>query len=277
MFDEGQNLDFDRIAYLLNPEELASKVVTVVGLGSGGAPVCDHLAMNGVRHWNLYDPDFLDGVNLVKHPRMRRDLGRPKVEIQKEWLLDRNPDSTVNALMEDVTASATFRESIGRSDIVLICPDKKSVREFVSDQCVALRVPFVIGSVFRMGIGGEVFGFWPNETGCYRCLQLFALLTGANLTDEALGLTDEERERIYGLEEREFRASGLSIDIQMISLIQSRMALSYLLRGSSTKLTSMKANWIIFGNRPTPGIFRRHFEVKQMLLRPQAECFCRRD
>ena len=274
MSDQGAELDFDRIAYLLNPDVLWDKVVTIVGLGSGGAPVCDHLSMNGVRRWNLYDPDVLDGPNLVKHPRMRRDLGRLKVEVQQEWLFDRNPDAVVNAFAEDVMASDSFVDSVRESDLILACPDKKRVREFISDRCVELGVPFVAASVFRTGIGGEVYGFVPDETGCYRCVQLYSMLTGGDLTDEALGLTDHERQRIYGLGDIEFRASGLSIDIQTISLIQARMALSYLLRGSGSKLPELKANWIIFGNRPAPDIFSRHLEARQQRLRPQAGCIC---
>ena len=267
-------LRFDRIAYLLSPEQLAEKRVTVVGLGSGGAPVCDHLAMNGVRRWRLYDPDRLDAVNLVKHPRMRRDVGRTKVEVQREWLEDRNPASVVEAFAEDVFTSPTFDESVRQADLVLLCPDKKSVREFVSDCCVCHGVPFVTASVFRTGIGGEVFAYIPGETGCYQCLQLYSLLHGANLSEADLGLTEDEAERIYGLGEKEFRASGLSIDIQMIALIQARMALSLLLRGAPSRLPPLKANWIIFGNRPAAEIFRSHFEVRQMRLRPQHGCSC---
>ena len=77
-------LDFERTKYLLNPDEFAKTRITVVGLGSGGAPVCDHLTMSGIHNWDLYDPDVLEAVNLVKHPRMRRDLGRPKVEVQRD-------------------------------------------------------------------------------------------------------------------------------------------------------------------------------------------------
>ena len=85
-----------------------------IGLGSGGTPVCDHLTMNGVRNWILYDPDTLQDVNLVKHPRGRRDLGRLKVEIQREWILDRNPDAAVSVRAEDVFAAFTkmFRNVI---------------------------------------------------------------------------------------------------------------------------------------------------------------------
>lgn len=274
MTDNAEALDFDRIRYLLNPDIFRLKRVTVVGLGSGGAPACDHLTMNGIRLWELYDPDTLEAINLVKHPRPRAGLGRPKVDLQKEWILDRNPEAVVKAYQEDVMTSPEFADSVRRSDLVLCCPDKKSVREFVSDCCVKAQKPFVTASVFRTGIGGEVFCYLPGRTGCFRCLQLYALLNNLNLSDEALGLTDEERVRIYGLGERSFQASGLSVDIQMISLIQVRMSLSILTAGSGTKLPRLRSNWIIFGNRPAPGIFRRHFEAKQLHLKPQAGCNC---
>jgi hypothetical protein len=139
---------------------------------------------------------------------------------------------------------------------------------------VKALVPFVAASVFRTGIGGEVFSYLPGITGCYGCLQIFSSMHGADLSDAQLGLTPEEEEKMYGLGERDFRASGLSVDIQMIALIQVRMALSLLLRGLENSLPRLEANWIIFGNRPSPGIFERHFQVKPMLLRPQTLCNC---
>jgi len=270
----SQKLDFDRTQHLISPEFLATKKVTVAGLGSGGFPCCQHLTMNGLQNFDLYDPDDLQPENLVKHPAQRQDLGKCKAHIGKEWIEDRNPEAKVNAFTEDVMNSSNFLESLQNSDLVLSCTDKKSVREFISDQCVAAKVPFVTASVFRTGIGGEIFSYIPGETGCYKCLQLYSEMNNLNLSDDALGLTQEEENRIYGLGEKEYRASGLSLDIQMISLIQARMALSILLRGSNTSMSLLKSNWIIFGNRPANGIFQRHFEAQQMLLRPQSVCYC---
>lgn len=153
----NNSLDFNRIEYLLNPDNFANIRVTIIGLGSGGAPICDHLTMNGIRNWDLYDHDVLSGENLVKHPRLRKDLNRNKVEIQKEWILDRNPKSIVNAYAEDIFCSNHFRDSIRQSDLVLSCPDTKSAREFISDVCVVEKKPFVTASVFRTGIGGEIY------------------------------------------------------------------------------------------------------------------------
>lgn len=268
------SLNFNRIEYLLNPEQLKDVKITIVGLGSGGSPVCDHLTMNGIRNWNLFDPDVLSSENLVKHPRQRKDIGKYKTDIQKEWILDRNPSSHVNSYPENVFDSANFINCVKESDLVLSCPDKKSVREFINDICVKAQKPFITASVFRTGIGGEVYSYMPNLTGCYTCLQLFSNNNDLNLSDVELGLTEDEEDRIYGLNEQDYRASGLSMDIQMISLIQARMALSVLTANINTKLPKLKSNWIIFGNRPAKGIFKNHYEVKQMRLMPQHNCFC---
>ncbi|MCH8276518.1 MAG: hypothetical protein IIA50_03120 [Bacteroidetes bacterium] len=103
---------------------------------------------------------------------------------------------------------------------------------------------------------------------------MHSLANDLNLTDDALGLSAEEQDRIYGKGERDFAASGLSIDIQMIALIQARMALYLLLRGSPTSLPQMRANWIIFANRPAKNIFAGHFDVQRMHLTPQRACSC---
>src|SRR5258708_34444853 len=84
---------FDRIEHLLSPEDLRDKRVVQVGVGSGGAAVNEHLTMNGVRRWVLFDPDRYEDVNLDKHPRLPADLGELKVENQKKWILHRNPNA----------------------------------------------------------------------------------------------------------------------------------------------------------------------------------------
>lgn len=266
-------LNFDRVAHLLNYTQLSRKVVTIVGLGSGGAPVCDHLTMSGVTRWNLFDPDILDDVNLVKHPRQRIDLGLPKVKSQEKWILDRNPQANVSMFQEDVLQSSNFVNVVHQSDVVLCCVDNNGAREFINDVCVRENIPCITASVFRTGIGGEIFAYKPGKTGCFRCLQMFSTANNVNMPDDMLELTQDESQHIYGLGEKEYRASGLSIDIQQISIIQARMALSILLE-SHSRVASFKSNWIIFGNRPHLNIFKSHFDVKQMLLHPQQNCLC---
>lgn len=267
-------LDFNRIEHLLSPAALADKIVLQVGLGSGGAPVCDHLTMNGVRNWVLYDPEDLEGVNLVKHPRLRADIGHPKVLTQKAWILDRNPESVVTTRTEDVFTSATFREDVAGCDLVLSCPDKREVRAFVNDVAIEHGKPCVTASVYRQGFGGEVYAYVPGQTGCFGCMERFSAEQGLNIND-IIKPTPDEEQMIYGKSVRDYQASGLSMDIQMIALIQARLSLDILLSSITNALARVPSNWIIFYNRPIPnsegGGF---FKTKLFRLKPRKDCKC---
>jgi len=148
------SLDFGRIEHLISPEALRNRLITQIGVGSGGAPVCDHLTMNGVMRWVLYDPDRLGPENLVKHPHPRSRLGDLKVDVQRDWILDRNPEAQVRAIGEDVFESPQFQRDVN-SDLILCCADSRSVRLFVNDIAVAARRPCVTASVYRQGFGGR--------------------------------------------------------------------------------------------------------------------------
>jgi tRNA A37 threonylcarbamoyladenosine dehydratase len=83
----GDAIDSRRIDHLLTPSALQDKVVVVIGLGSGSFPAMQHLAMCGVSQWILFDKDVLDEVNLVKHPGMRKDLGKSKTVIGMQLVI----------------------------------------------------------------------------------------------------------------------------------------------------------------------------------------------
>lgn len=267
-------LDFDRIRHLLSPEHLRTKTVVQVGLGSGGAPVCDHLTMNGVRNWVLYDPDILDSVNLVKHPRRRVDVGRLKVDIQKEWILDRNPEASVITRPEDVFESTHFQKDVAESSLVLCCADKRAVRSFVNSIVIQQQKPCVTASVFRRGFGGEVFVYLPGKGGCFDCMERISTANGMNI-GERIEPTEIEKETIYGFNLPDFKASGLSLDIQSISNIQARCALDILLDGIDTAITPIPANWIIYYNRGLPEHNGGgHFKNTMFFLKGQKGCSC---
>jgi molybdopterin/thiamine biosynthesis adenylyltransferase len=251
---------------------LEGKVVLQIGVGSGGAPVCDHLTMNGVRNWILYDPDTLQDVNLVKHPRGRKDLGRLKVEIQSEWILDRNPEAKVATRAEDVFKAQNIHQDLDRCDLVLCCADTRAVRLFVNTLAIEHKRPSITASVFRQGFGGEVYAYIPGYSGCFECMDKVAGQLGLNI-NLAIQPTAKEQEAIYGLNLPDFQASGLSLDINSIALIQARMALDILLDG---KPGYSGGNWVIHYNRPIPGneASGRLKTARPMLIRSQKDCAC---
>jgi molybdopterin/thiamine biosynthesis adenylyltransferase len=266
------SLNFSRIEHLLSPESLAGKVVLQIGIGSGGAPVCDHLTMNGVRNWILYDPDTLQDVNLVKHPRGRKDLGRLKVEIQREWILDRNPEARVVIRPEDVFKSDHIAEDFGACDLVMCCADTRAVRLFANSLAVQFKKPCITASVFRRGFGGEVYAYIPGYSGCFECMDKIAAQMGLNV-NLGIPLTAKEEDTIYGMNLPDFQASGLSLDINSIALIQARMALDVLIDG---KPGYSGGNWVIHYNRSIPGneTSGRLKSARPILIRSQKECAC---
>jgi molybdopterin/thiamine biosynthesis adenylyltransferase len=267
-------LEFDRIQYLISPESLAGKVVVQVGLGSGGAPVCDHLTMNGVRRWFLYDPDRLEPLNLIKHPRGRSDLGRLKVDIQRDWIVDRNPEAEVTVRPQDVFKAEELRQDLSGADLVLCCADKRAVRLFLNALAIEFKKPCVTASVYRQGFGGEVHAYVPGSTGCFECMERFADSAGLNV-DGTLKLTSEEQQQVYGLSVQEFRASGLSIDIQTISALQARLALDILLASAPLKPTPLPCNWLIHYNRPTlDGAAGHHLKTMKFRVKARKDCRC---
>ncbi len=266
-------MDYKRIEYILTPEELESKEVLVVGLGSGGAPVVQHMGMNGVRNWLLYDPDRLDVVNLVKHPAMRSELGELKVNIMEKWLLDRNPESRVKSCPEDVMQSPAFEEDVKAADIVISASDSMQVRQYVNRICVDNSTMCVTANVFRTGFGGEVFSYIPGKTGCFQCLLFISQKQGWHALDSSIDLLPEEEEHIYGLDEREFKASGLSMDIAIISSIAAKRALRLILRNPNPKFyPEDRSNYIIFYMRSISGY--QAFSSDRYFISPQAQCFC---
>jgi len=265
-------LDFSRISHLLSPATLADKRVLQVGLGSGGAPVCQHLTMNGVCKWILYDHDTLQDVNLVKHPGRRSDLNRLKVDITREWIQDRTVTGQVDIRAEDVFEAKNLESDIESCDLILCCPDKRAVRLFVNTLAVEHRKPCITASVFRRGFGGEVYSYIPEYSGCFDCMDRVALKLGMNI-NEKIEPTEGEKEKIYGLNLPDFQASGLSLDIVSISLIQARMALDILTQGKPGYAKG--ANWIIHYNRDLPGdTSSGRLKTVQLRLRPQKECSC---
>ncbi len=267
-------LRFDRIQHLISQKGLTNKLVVQVGVGSGGAAVNDHLTMNGVRRWVLLDPDSYDEVNLVKHPRLRSQLGRPKVQNQEEWILDRNPGAEVRAFTEDVMSFGDFLKVVKESDLVLCCADRNEVRLYVNAVAVEARRPCITASVFRQGFGGEVYGYVPNESGCLECMMRAADQLGWNM-EAAVKQTAEEDEAVYGMNLRDFKASGLSMDIQAVALLQARMALDLLHPASQGKLGPAQATWVIMSNRPAPGAGEGAFvKARWTRVKGRKDCQC---
>lgn len=93
---EGQ---FSRTELLLGKEavkSLGNKRVAIFGIGGVGGFVCEALVRSGIGHFDLIDKDVVSLSNLNRQIIATiSSIGRYKVDVMKERMLDINPDVDV--------------------------------------------------------------------------------------------------------------------------------------------------------------------------------------
>lgn len=229
-----------RIRHLIDPEALQDKCLMVVGLGSLGFPAVQQLAMSGVNRWVLVDFDSYDEDNLVKHTAMRKDLGKLKVDIAKEWILDRRPTAEVTCLAINIATAEgqpKFEEALASCDVVLVTTDNKNSRLVANRVACDLRKQMVVSTVYRTGFGGEAFLYHPDSTGCFECLVAQSDAVSIERTvAEAKAATETEdaiEEARYGrIPDPKFGLSGLASDIASVAALAARFTLAALVDAS---------------------------------------------
>jgi molybdopterin/thiamine biosynthesis adenylyltransferase len=267
---------FARLQSLFDVGALKHARVLFAGCGSGGSQVALQLAMSGVRNFALFDNDALEIENVIRHACGRQYLGQRKVDALASVLLDRNPDAQIARYDVDLMDCADLPEHIRATDVVVLATDNDATRYRINQLCVEIGKPFVVGKVFTRGIGGEVFSFFPGETGCLACLEAALERTKYREGVREIDLvSDEEREKLYGMEVSEIKDSpGLNIDIGFITCFHARFVLEAIARGLPERpkfLPPIEKNYIVWGNRPIHP-FTKHFELQRIGLQPQQGC-----
>jgi ThiF family len=267
---------FERIESLFDVQLLAPVKVLIAGCGSGGGSVALQLAMSGIRNFILLDRDVLEPENVIRHVCGRRFLGQKKVDALAEVLRDRNPNINIDKLEADLMVLPTIETVIRESDVVVLATDNEPSRYRVNEICVHNDIPFVVGRVFTRGIGGEVFSYRPHSGGCLACLESFLQRTTYREGVKEIDLlSEEEREKLYGMDIAEIKDSpGLSIDISFITSFHSRFVLDAVSRQLPDRpkyLVPIDENYVVWGNRPVHP-FSKHFQLQRIKLERQDGC-----
>ena len=164
---------------------------------------------------------------------------------------------------------------IAKSDVVVLATDNEPSRYAINEICVQNGIPFVVGRVFTRGIGGEVFAFRP-EGACLACLEAKLQRTTFREGIREIDLvSEEEREKMYGMEISEIKDSpGLAVDISFITSFHTRFTLDAIARRLKERpkyMELMDENYIVWGNRPVHP-FKKHFQMQRTDLSPQEHC-----
>lgn len=120
---EPEKSIFDRTALLLGDEaltRLASRSVILFGVGGVGSWCAEALVRSGLGSLTIVDPDCVDVTNVNRQlPALVSTVGRPKVEVMRQRLLDINPNASIVARQERYQLDTADSFTLEDFDIVI--------------------------------------------------------------------------------------------------------------------------------------------------------------
>ena len=236
---------FSRLKRIFDTRVLASKVVCVIGVGSGGSTGALELAKSGVGNFILVDFDRLRAHNVSRHVCGLADVGRFKTRAVRDIILQHNPSASVQCHEADITEDDDLlAEIVSQSDLIFAATDNELSRYLINEACLEAGKPAVYGGVYERAFAGEVIRVIPGEAGCYACVRQGLANTMRSIsTQQAFDYTDDS----------EFQAEpGLGLDVSFISMIHTKVALMTLLRGTESTIGDIDAEMVLWTNTARP-------------------------
>lgn len=152
---------------------VVTKHVMVVGCGSIGSRVAEHLALGGVSKLTLVDDDRFTADNLGRHILGKESINQYKVEALATLLRQRS-------LGIDVIAKATAVQpllangALSQVDVVVFTTGNSVLERAIVRQAFQerWRCLIVCSSVEVGGLGGHAIAMRPGVMGCLDCLYI---------------------------------------------------------------------------------------------------------
>ncbi len=146
----------DRTRLLLGEEaveKLGKSRIAIFGIGGVGGHVCEALVRSGVGHFDIIDRDVVDVTNINRQIiALHSNIGRPKVEVMRERMMDINPSVDVHArecfFLPDTADEFDFSEY----DYVVDAVDTVTAKIEIICRAYGLGVPVISA----MGAGNKV-------------------------------------------------------------------------------------------------------------------------
>ena len=147
---------FSRTEMLIGREgmkKLENSKVAIFGIGGVGSFVCEGLARSGVGNFILVDYDKIDKSNINRQLiATTKTLGKYKVDLMKQRILDINPDANVEVYKEFYLADSKIDIITRDLSYAVDCVDTIMAKIAIVCNCEAIDVP-VISS---MGTGNKL-------------------------------------------------------------------------------------------------------------------------
>ncbi len=130
-------------------QKLNNATVVLVGMGGLGCPVSQSLIASGIGKLKIIDGDKVELSNLHRQPLYGvEDIGRLKVQVAKEKLMQLNESAIVEPIEEflDENNGLNF---VSDATIIIDATDNIQTRQLIDRLSKKLEIPMVYGGLYR--------------------------------------------------------------------------------------------------------------------------------
>ncbi len=141
---ENQNIRTEILLGESGVEKLNKSKVIIYGLGGVGSFACEAIARAGVGHIVLVDIDVYDISNINRQlGALHSTIGRRKVDVMRERILDINPECVVEAYTPDEINGGEEFAIDSNTDYVVDCIDTMTTKLKLIERCNELGVKII--------------------------------------------------------------------------------------------------------------------------------------
>lgn len=219
---------------------LRTSAILVVGLGSVGSFVAEHLARSGVGKLICVDHDRVELSNLSRSSYRIDQVGQYKATAIGEIVHQINPITQVQVFpskFRDV-GKETLRQIFGEADLVIGATDDPETQILINRCAFFLKRPALFIALYRGAKGGEVAVAIPTITPCFEC-QVKPHMRLAREHD-VVADTDYGTGRLQG-------EIALGCDIHHVCTAALKLAVSLLVSSDPVPLGSFTADVLAKG------------------------------
>ena len=200
-------------------EQLRTKRVILFGVGGVGSWCAESLIRTGLMHLTIVDDDVVQASNVNRQlPATRETIGRPKVEVLRERLLEINPEAEIEALQKRYEPTPPLPE--GKESLDFHLEDYDYIIDAIDD--VAAKTDLIIYASRVRGCKlfssmGAALRFDPTQV---RVAELFdvkgdALAKAVRARMKKSGMKPYKKVRcVYSLEPSAVRSQKSAVSIQ---------------------------------------------------------------
>jgi molybdopterin/thiamine biosynthesis adenylyltransferase len=228
--------------------DLSSELIAVVGTGSIGSHACESLVEYGVHRLALVDPDRLLPGNLVRHKSGRKWLGRFKVDVVSDLLLDRFPHLELDPMPFSVVDQADMMRALfAQSAVVLCCSDGVESRLVTSHLARQSGTATVLASVLGDGEFGEVIRLRSAPSvGCLDCQRTRMRDAGEMDPEPGIDLP-------YGSGSRHRHMTAVGGDLELVGALAAKVSAATILEERGFADQRLAGDHAFIALRPRPG------------------------